>query len=190
MLPLSLSLCAGPLDCQMATTTTQSALAVQTTTGVMVEQHQQRDPRQRPVGHEIPPSVCDAIWKMRHSMNAAPTAAVPHAMIDYIQWRRRSNRRGVDGIEVRTTELVGMVMVYDSQYTCDACVTRRNRSKAREPKNETAICTAAVAATTYVADRASAMVNIGAAHVCPDLLHTPRMYARTIIEHYARVLWA
>ena len=32
-----------------------------------------------------------------------------------------------------------MVMVYDSQYTCDACVTRRNRSKAREPKNETAI---------------------------------------------------
>jgi ribonuclease HI len=60
-------------------------------------------------------------------------------MIDYIQWRWRSNRRGVDGIEVRTTELVGMVMVYDSQYTCDACVTRRNRSKAREPKNETAI---------------------------------------------------
>ena len=43
----------------MATTTTQSALAVQTTTGVMVEQHQQRDPRQRPVGHEIPPSVYD-----------------------------------------------------------------------------------------------------------------------------------
>ena len=31
------------------------------------------------------------------------------------------------------------------------------------------------------------MVNIGAAHVCPDLLHIPRMYARTIIEHYARV---
>ena len=28
-----------------------------------------------------------------------------------------------------------------------------------------------------------------AAHVCPDLLHIPRMYARTIIEHYAQGLW-
>ena len=64
---------------------------------------------------------------MHNSNNTAELSAVPHAMIDYIQWRRRSNRRGIDGIEVRTTELVGMVMVYDSQYTCDACVTRRNR---------------------------------------------------------------
>jgi hypothetical protein len=23
-----------------------------------------------------------------------------------------------------------------------------------------------------------------------DLLHIPRMYARTIVEHYARILWA
>ena len=69
-----------------------------------------------------------------NSLSLTANSAVPHAMIDYIQWRRRSNRRGVDGIEVRTTELVGMVMVYDSQYTCDACATRRNRSKAREPR--------------------------------------------------------
>ena len=27
------------------------------------------------------------------------------------------------------------------------------------------------------------------AHVCPDLLHIARMYARTIVEHYARISW-
>eukprot|EP01044_Picomonas_judraskeda_P037430 COSAG03_NODE_16987_length_387_cov_0.534722_1_plen_79_part_00 len=27
---------------------------------------------------------------------------------------------------------LGLKFTYDSQYTCDACVTRRNRSKARE----------------------------------------------------------
>ena len=71
------------------------------------------------------------------SNNTAELSAVPHVLTDAICWRRRnSGRRGVG---LAAHEPLGMIMVYDSQYTKDQCTMRRPPDGARQLKNATVV---------------------------------------------------
>eukprot|EP01046_Picozoa_sp_COSAG06_P032145 COSAG06_NODE_3190_length_5707_cov_57.591655_6_plen_207_part_00 len=52
------------------------------------------------------------------SNNTAELSAVPHAMAFVLNWRRVAGRRQHG---LRVADMLGVVMVYDSQYTKDAC---------------------------------------------------------------------
>ena len=70
---------------------------------------------------------------IQQSNNTAELSAVPHVMTDAICWRRRnSGRRGVG---LAPHEPLGVIMVYDSQYTKDQCTMRRPPDSAWQLKN-------------------------------------------------------
>ena len=53
-----------------------------------------------------------------------------------LQWRRGAGRRHWG---MRRAETLGVIMVYDSQYTCDQCTAPRPPGHARRVKNATVI---------------------------------------------------
>ena len=82
------------------------------------------------------------------SNNTAELSAVPHAMADMISWRV-ANTEPL-GLRLMPATRVGMIMVYDSQYTKDQCTAPRPPGRARWAKNATviAVCRRLMQATT------------------------------------------
>ena len=68
------------------------------------------------------------------SNNTAELSAVPHAMAFVLNWRRVVGRRQYG---LRVADMLGVIMVYDSQYTKDACTAPPHVPK--PVKNRTAI---------------------------------------------------
>jgi ribonuclease HI len=71
------------------------------------------------------------------SNNTAELSAVPHIMAAVLTWRTRNI--APHGLQLRTSEEIGVLMVYDSQYTKDQCTAPRATGHARHMKNATAI---------------------------------------------------
>ena len=72
------------------------------------------------------------------SNNTAELSAVPHAMADMIVWKHKRTQAGT---APRPHDSVGVIMVYDSQYTKDMCTTSKPPTQGRQIKNATAIAT-------------------------------------------------
>ena len=71
------------------------------------------------------------------SNNTAELSAVPHVMTDAICWRRRNSGRR--GIRLAPHEPLGIIMVYDSQYTKDQCTMRKPPDSPRQLRNATVV---------------------------------------------------
>ena len=67
---------------------------------------------------QLDPEARTYIGCLVRSNNTAELSAVPHAMAYVLNWRRAQGRLQYG---VRTTDVLGVIMVYDSQYTKDAC---------------------------------------------------------------------
>ena len=85
---------------------------------------------------------------IQRSNNTAELSAVPHVMVDVITWRRRNS--GTRGVRLAASEPLGVIMVYDSQYTKDQCTMKRPPDSARQLKNATvvAVCRRLIQAAT------------------------------------------
>ena len=73
---------------------------------------------------------------------------MPHILAHVINWRHRNV--GTTGLRLCATDRVGVIMVYDSQYTKDQCTAPVPPGRARRVKNATviAVCRRLVQAAT------------------------------------------
>ena len=82
------------------------------------------------------------------SNNTAELSAVPHIMAAVLTWRTRNT--APHGLQLQPSAEVGVIMVYDSQYTKDQCTAPRPSERARHLKNVTviAVCKRLIQAVT------------------------------------------
>ena len=71
------------------------------------------------------------------SNNTAELSAVPHVMTDVMNWRSRNMRSR--GAKLAVGEPIGVIMLYDSQYTKDQCTMQRPPDAKRQLKNATVV---------------------------------------------------
>ena len=81
--------------------------------------------------------ILGSVPEFSMSNNTAELSAVPHIMAAVLTWKTRNMIP--NGLQLRAGDENGVVMVYDSQYTCDQCTAPRPPGHARRVKNATVI---------------------------------------------------
>eukprot|EP01043_Picozoa_sp_COSAG02_P074565 COSAG02_NODE_14985_length_1217_cov_18.995528_1_plen_123_part_00 len=86
---------------------------------------------------QLDPAADTYVGCLTMSNNTAELSAVPHIAAHMVTWKTENT--GAYGLQLRAADVVGVVMVYDSQYTRDQCTAPRPPGRTRRVKNATVI---------------------------------------------------
>ena len=97
---------------------------------------------------QLDPTADTFLGCLAMTNNTAELSAVPHIMAAILTWRTRNT--APNGLQLQQSDEIGVIMVYDSQYTKDQCTAPRPPGHARHVKNATviAVCRRLVQAVT------------------------------------------